>query len=324
MLNHLLICGLGSIGMRHLRHFRALGVRRIDAYRTGKATIPEDKQNVPDHIYGSLEDALAVKPQAVVVCNPTAYHIITALAALRIGAHVLIEKPLSDRIDGVEQLQQVALTTGKKVAVAFNLRFHPIIMAAKEVVHSQMPLGTPLMMRAHFGSYLPDWHPWEDYHISYVARNELGGGATLTHNHEIDYVLWLLGPVTDAKGFAAEAKPLGTDVDESSVIIMRHNSGAASSVTLSIAQKPATRVFEIVFTKGIFSADLLAGTWRIEETSGRISEHRLPISYDIDMTYSRQAAAFIKSIEGNADLLATLDEAANALRVALTIRREKL
>jgi len=158
MLNHLLICGLGSIGMRHLRHFRALGVRRIDAYRTGKATIPEDKQNVPDHIYGSLEDALAVKPQAVVVCNPTAYHIITALAALRTGAHVLIEKPLSDRIDGVEQLQQVALTTGKKVAVAFNLRFHPIIMAAKEVVHSQVPLGTPLMMRAHFGSYLPDWH----------------------------------------------------------------------------------------------------------------------------------------------------------------------
>jgi len=42
------------------------------------------------------------------------------------------------------------------------------------------------------------------------------------------------------------------------------------------------------------------------------------------MTYSRQAAAFIRSIEGDADLLATLDEAANALRVALTIRRGKL
>jgi len=58
-----LICGLGSIGRRHLRHFRALGCAPILAYRTGKATLPDDEQAAPDAVFHELNEALAEHPR---------------------------------------------------------------------------------------------------------------------------------------------------------------------------------------------------------------------------------------------------------------------
>lgn len=322
MLDHLLICGLGSIGRRHLELFRALGVKRIDAFRTGMATLPDVGRPAPDRTFRSLDEALGAGPQAVVVCNPTSLHVATALAAVRAGAHVLIEKPLAGGREGIAELRQAALAERRTVGVAFNLRFHPALMAAKEMVDSQTPLGVPLMMRAHFGAYLPDWHPWEDYRRSYAARRDLGGGAALTHSHEIDYVSWLLGPVTACRGLAAAATPLGTDVDEATALVLRHAGGAVSSVTLSLAQKPATRGFELACTQGLLRVDLLAGTWCVQTAAGQIAEHRVPAGFEFGLTYRAQALAFLEAIAGKPNSLATLDEAEQAVGIALAIRKE--
>ena len=45
-----------------------------------------------------------------------------------------------------------------------------------------------LYAKAWFESYLPSWHPWEDYGLSYAARKDLGGGALRTLDHEIDFL----------------------------------------------------------------------------------------------------------------------------------------
>ena len=62
------------------------------------------------------------------------------------------------------------------------------ILGAQNVIDAAQ-LGKPVMARAHFGTWLPTWHPWEDHRSSYAARRDLGGGARLTHIHEIDYLL---------------------------------------------------------------------------------------------------------------------------------------
>ena len=89
----ILIAGLGSIGRRHLANLQALGWPHIRLYRTGKSTQSDaDLAGYPvDH---DLQTALARRPLAVVVSNPSALHIPLALAAVRAGCHVLIEKPL--------------------------------------------------------------------------------------------------------------------------------------------------------------------------------------------------------------------------------------
>lgn len=315
-----LICGLGSIGRRHLRHFRALGCAPIWAWRTGKATLPDDGQPAPDVVVRDLAEALAQRPDVVVVANPTALHLETALAAVRAGCHVLVEKPLAHRLDGWEELAAEATRRERVVRVAQNLRFHPQLRRLREIIAAGEPLGRPLLARAHIGGYLPDWHPWEDYRGSYAARRELGGGAALTNIHELDYLLWLLGPARRFSGLEMSLHPLGTDVDEAAAFVLEHASGALSVATLSLAHKPQARTLEISFTGGNAALDLLSGHLRLALADGSTREEPPPAGFTVDDTYRAQAADFLNAIAGQPSPAATLEEAAHALLIALSPR----
>lgn len=319
MLRHVLICGLGSIGRRHLRHFRALGVKRIDAYRTGKATLSDDGQPAPDHVFTSLEEALAQHPEAVVVTNPTSLHLETALAAVRAGAHVLIEKPVSHTTNGLDLLERESALRGRYVFIAYNLRFHPALQAIRSLLRSASSLGNPILARAHFGTFLPDWHPWEEYRSSYAARRDLGGGALLTSSHELDYLLWMLGPAKDTTGLVAGRRPLGTEVDEAAAVLIRHVNGALSAITLSLAQKPPGRTLEIACEGGLVFLDLLRGEWLVRHANGETETHGLPPDFTIDSTYRAQDQAFLRALEGSSEDLATLAEARESVSIAQQI-----
>lgn len=316
-----LICGLGSIGRRHLRHFRALGCEPIWAYRTGKATLPDEGQPSPDAISYDLQAALGQRPDLVVVANPTSLHLETALAAVRAGCHVLVEKPLAHRLEGCDVLQAEATRRGRVVRVAQNLRFHPQIRRLREIITTGEPVGRPLLARAHIGGYLPDWHPWEDYRSSYAARLDLGGGAALTNIHELDYLLWLLGPARRFSGLELPLHPLGTDVDEAAAFVLEHAGGALSLATLSLGHKPQARALELSFTGGNASLDLLSGHLRLALADGALREEPPPAGFTVDDTYRAQAADFLDAIAGKPAAAASLEEAVDALKVALSARR---
>lgn len=320
MSHSLLICGLGSIGRRHLRHFRALGFAPILAYRTGRATLADEGQPAPDEVFHDLETALARRPEAVVVANPTALHLETALAAIRAGCHVLIEKPVAGSLEGCEALVEEAAARRLVVKVAQNLRFHPQLQRLREWIRAGEPVGQVLLARAHIGGYLPDWHRWEDYRTSYAARRDLGGGAALTNIHEIDYLVWLLGPARRFAGFELPLRPLGTDVDEAAAFLLEHDGGALSTATLSLAHKPQTRTLELSFTGGNVSLDLLTGRMVVALPDGTSREEPPPEGFEIDQTYRLQAEDFLAAMNGQASIGAELPEALHDLEIALSIR----
>ena len=64
----------------------------------------------------------------------------------------------------------------------------------KELVEKRT-LGKIISVQTECSSYLPDWHPYEDYRKGYAAREDLGGGAVLTQIHEIDYMYWFFQEV---------------------------------------------------------------------------------------------------------------------------------
>ena len=319
-LDHILLCGLGSIGQRHLRHFRRAGVRRIDAYRTGRGTLDLPDDIRPDNQYDDLAAALARGPQAVVVANPTSHHVEVASAAASAGAHLLIEKPLSHDLDGCAELITQARTRQLVVAAGCNFRFHPLIGALRRIVRAG-ELGKPVMARAHFGAWLPGWHPWEDYRSSYAARRDLGGGARLTHIHEIDYLLWILGPAQQIVGDSIGFSVIDTDVDEASACVLRHASGVLSVVSLRLCQRPASRIVHVAFESGTVEVDLINGAMITRPASGDAIRFAVPNDFDIDHTYEDQTQAFIDAVAGGpTGNLCTGTDALAALRVALGAR----
>src|SRR5262245_58799957 len=154
-----LIVGLGSIGRRHLRNLRQLGVRDILLLRTASAPL-EEAPELP--VFDDLMEGLARRPDVVIVSNPTAQHLEVCQPAAHAGSHLFIEKPLSHSWDGVDDLLSTIHARNLVTLVGFDLRFDPGLCKVKSLLDVGT-IGRVIAIQAQVGQYLPDWRPEEDY-----------------------------------------------------------------------------------------------------------------------------------------------------------------
>src|ERR1700722_16041339 len=95
----IIVCGTGSIGMRHLRVLRD----RLDldpiAMPTRSARIPE-LQAEGIRVVEGWHMGAASSPQFIIIATDTSRHLADAMEALSLGANVLVEKPLASTVKG--------------------------------------------------------------------------------------------------------------------------------------------------------------------------------------------------------------------------------
>ncbi|MGE3539057.1 MAG: Gfo/Idh/MocA family protein [Candidatus Tectimicrobiota bacterium] len=250
----ILIAGLGSIGRRHLDNLRQLGIHDIVLYRTRPEALPEAAA-VP--VYTDLMQALATRPDMVIVSNPTAYHLQIALPAARAGCPLFIEKPLSHTWEGVEELLAVIQEQSLLSMVGFDLRFDPGLCRIKDLLETES-IGTVRAIQAQVGQYLPDWRPAQDYRHSMSARLNQGGGVILDLTHELDYVSWLLGPVAQLSCFAGHVSDLDIETEDTAAILLQFTSGAIGTVHLDYLQRTPSRTCRIIGEEGTILWDYFA------------------------------------------------------------------
>lgn len=311
-----LIAGLGSIGRRHLRNLRALGENDILLYRTHRSTLPDEElAGLP--VETDLKAALAHRPDAVIVSNPTALHLEVAVPAAEAGCHILLEKPISHSLDGVDKLETAARRSGSRILVGFQFRFHPTLRQAAEILRAGR-IGRILSVRAQWGEYLPNWHPWEDFRQGYAARPDLGGGVVLTLCHPLDYLHWLIGPVESLWAMTASLN-LNLAVEDTAEIGLRFMSGALGSVHLNYNQRPPAHCLEIVGSEGTLRWDNQDGILR-EYRAGedRWETYAPPPGFERNVMFLEEMQHFLEVVRG-AQPVCTLEDGAYALRLALAV-----
>jgi predicted dehydrogenase len=323
-----LIAGLGSIGRRHFRNLIALGQKDIVLLRTRKATLPDDEL-AGYTVETDLQEALHKhKPDAVVVANPTSMHLDIAIPAAEAGCHILLEKPVSHSLERLDVLEKAAKKSGSRILVGFQFRYHPTLNKASELFQSNT-LGKILTVHAHWGEYLPQWHPWEDYRQSYAARADLGGGVIVTLTHPLDYLRYLLGDVESLWSFNGHVSPLEVDVEDIAEIGLKFASGAVGGVHVNYFQRPPVHRLEIVGTNG---------TMRWDNADGILHLHKMPASFgsssdqppapvietfsppegfERNQLFVAQTRHFIEVVRGEAEPVCRLEDGVMALRLAL-------
>ena len=332
-----LIAGLGSIGRRHMRNLIALGEKDIVLFRTRKATMPEDElADFP--VETDLQEALKKhKPDAVIVGNPTSMHLDIAIPAAETGCAILLEKPISNSTERLDQLESAVKKSGSKVLVAFQFRFHPGLMRAKQLI-SDGELGRVISAHVHFGEYLPAWHPWEDYRQGYAARADIGGGVVLTQCHSLDYLPWLVGKVESAWGFTAKLSDLEVDVEDTAEIGLRFESGALGNLHLDFNQQPPAHRFEIIGTKGSLKWDLSDGATRIYRASaeslaistgmgiksgGEWEAYPLPENWERNVMFLDQMKHFVAVVHGEVEPTCTLDDGVRVMKLISAVHESQ-
>ena len=243
----ILICGVGSIGERHLNNLLKLGYDDIILYRKRDMELRTIKNTF--QVFKTLESALREKPDICFICNPTHLHISTALKCADAGCHLFIEKPLGNSLKDINQLNRILKKKNKKAMVGYMSRFHPCLIKGKEWIEDGR-IGKVVFARTQWGEYLPDWHPWEDYRESYAAKKSMGGGPALTLSHEIDTMLWYFGKVKSVIKNSNYNSDLEISCEHSCDIIANFNNGVTANIHLDYIQKPPVRNMEIVGTKG--------------------------------------------------------------------------
>ena len=255
---------------------------------------------------------------AAIICNPTSAHASTAFECVAAGVAVLVEKPISHRLDEAEQLLQAAQRNGARAGMAYVMRYHPAYRMAHEMVASGQ-LGRVLYAKAWFEAYLPDWHPWEDYRQGYAARRELGGGALPTLDHEIDFLNWCFAEPEFAAGWTGRSGALETDVDDWATIFARYAGGVAASGAFSLCRRDRSRGFELVGEQATLRFHFETG--KLELLNGGERQTLWDgAEYDLNDAYLAMLRHFLEALIDHRATPIGLEAGLQALRVAASVR----
>ncbi len=308
-----LIAGYGSIGRRHLNNLRQLGETDLLLYRTHHSTLPDEE--VRDiQVETDLLKALQAKPDAVIIANPTALHLQTAIPCAEAGCSILMEKPVSHTLEGIQQLQLALERGGGGFLTGFQYRFHPGLQQVKKWLTNN-EIGSVVSVKSHWGEYLPDWHPWEDYRASYSARLDLGGGVVNTLCHPLDYLRWFFGEAEEL--FAVtNNNGLHLPVEDNADILLRFERGPIANIHLDYNQRPGQHTLELTGTRGRITWDNDGGKARRYDTRFKTWEEFVPSTgFERNTLFLDEMAHFIRVAKKEESPLCTLEDGLAALRL---------
>ncbi|MHC4915685.1 MAG: Gfo/Idh/MocA family oxidoreductase [Planctomycetota bacterium] len=130
------LIGAGGFGDYCLSHFSAM--KEIRPVAVWNRTAEKGRALAARHgirFHGKLEDLLADTAVDVVhVVTTPDQHAPHALAALRAGKHVLVEKPLAVAVGDGEEMVRLAAEKGLRLAVNFMMRYGPLAVPVRELI----------------------------------------------------------------------------------------------------------------------------------------------------------------------------------------------
>lgn len=331
----ILMIGLGSIGQRHLRNIRRLygDSAEIIAYRVRRLkTTFSDTMQIRENIdlekeydievFTDLDKALAQKPEVAFICNITSEHVPCAIKAAKAGCHLFLEKPVSDKLDNIEELVNIVNEKKIKVFVGFQNRYNPAILKVKECIDNNL-IGNIISVHAEVGERLSTMHSYENYKTTYMARSDMGGGVILNQMvHEIDYLRYLFG---DPKSIYAVGNSKGTELDidvDDCCNALLNFSGIPISLHADFYQYPPSRYISVVGSKGKIKADIIKN--HVTLCIGDIISEIDFEDFTRNDMFIEELKRFVKCIEENSKEDITLEDGIKALKIALSAKRSIL
>lgn len=317
-----LVVGLGSIGKRHLRNLRELCPDAdITVLRHRPGQDDASTAELADRVVYQLDEAIDYRPDFAVVASPAPFHIDTARKLAEQRCHLMLEKPISDKLDGVVELMATCERHDLTLLVGYTLRFSPFLRQVKALV-DEGQVGGLIGFQSQVGQYLPDWRKGASYKTTVSARKELGGGVLLELSHELDCARWLVGEVDRLSALAGQVSALDLDVEDWAELTLHFDSGAIGHVHMDMVQRAPIRGCRVIGTDGtiawesdrrrvmMYSSD--RGEWSDRTPQGEAAS--------CDM-YIEEMKHFIACVRGEASPAVTGEDGKRALELALAARK---
>lgn len=265
------------------------------------------------NVFTDFRDLLKMKEiDAVDICTPNKIHTPAVIGALKAGKHVLCEKPIALNAGEAQALLAARAKSGKLVAEAFMVRFHPQWRRAHELAHSGA-IGGLRAIQTFFAYHLLDPTNIRNKPPGGGALYDIGCYAVLTARYIFEAEPLRVFAVIDRD------PAMGTDRLVSGVaefpggrqlsFVCATQTSAHQRVTIAgdkgrieVAipfNAPVDRPTRITIDSG---ADLFGGGARVEE-------------FPVCDQYTLQGDAFSRAVRGEAPLAYSIEDAIANMRV---------
>ena len=266
----------------------------------------------------SYEAGLAQQPDAVFILTPPKLHIPQAMDAAKAGCHVFLEKPLSDTLEGVDQLNALAQQTNKKIMVGLCFRYHEGLAQAKKILDSGQ-IGRLVSVRALFGEHMPDVRP--DYKNLFSAKYS----GAFDCMHDVDLALWYADqPITAVNSLYGTYSDIGIEAPDIAEILVGFEDRCIASIHLDFFQRPRRRQMELVGTQGVIIVEFASWdnyTLAVYQASTGIWETRTDSTERDDM-FRAEDREFLKAVAEEKPIVSTTEEASKSLSVILKAQKQ--
>jgi len=170
------------------------------------------------------------------VCTPHPLHKIYIKKAAQKEIHVITEKPLAPDLGGCDEAIDICLRHNVKLGVISQRRFYPPIIRMKEAIVEER-IGKPIIADLT----VLGWRG-EDYYLMDEWRGKWkseGGGVLINQTiHQLDLLVWMMGPIEELFGYWDNFNHPYIEVDDTAIAVMRFKSGAIGRVLVSNSQNP--------------------------------------------------------------------------------------
>lgn len=293
-----LVIGYGSIGQRHARILKEIGL---------EVSIVSRRIQLESNVYKDLESAFQANVyDYIVIANETVAHFSTLEQIINnnnFTGKILVEKPLFAQTES-------ASFDNSKTFVAYNLRFHPLIKLLKPMLVDEQIIS----VNAYAGQYLPSWRPNTDYSTCYSAFREEGGGVLRDLSHELDYLTNLFGEWDSLVANTAKISNLNIQSEDYVQVSYKTKQQAHISVELNYLDRIIQR-FVIIQTNN--------KTIKIDFINNNINCNGETQQLDIvdrDFTYKKQHEALLN----NSTLCCSFKEGLKVVKMIEAVEKSSL
>jgi predicted dehydrogenase len=252
------------------------------------------------------------------ITTPSGSHLEPALAAIRAGKHVVIEKPIEITTARTDEILRAAEAAGVRIAPIFQARFGDGARTVKNAIDYGR-LG-----RLVLASCYVKWHRTREY---YTAPRGLyandGGGAVINQAiHGLDLLQWFVGMPTEIFAWKTRRVYTHIEVEDTAVASLKYASGALGAFEASTALWPGwSRRHEICGESGsIMLEDDRVVKWEFRDS--RPEDEGIRSSGKNDALGSGASAPGAIAVEGHRRQLQDFVEAIQAGRAPALDGRE--
>jgi len=230
------LVGCGAISTQHIEAIAAVEgavLVAVESSTTDRARAAGERWGVPWTT--DLDELLnRAEVDAVAICTPSGSHAEIALAALRHGKHVVVEKPLALSTADAGAVIAEGRRAGRLVGTISQRRFEPVMQAVRAAVAANAFGRIALVI----GEGL--YHRPQSYYDSEAWRGTraMDGGVLMNQAiHMVDLVRWIGGPVASIAGHVATIGH-AMEAEDTATISLRFANGALGSIVATTCAQP--------------------------------------------------------------------------------------